>query len=74
MNSLLRDRVAIGLAAALLLLVLLEAFLVPHYHPVFPWHFVPGYAAAIGLIGCIVVVQISKWLGRTLLQRPEGDE
>jgi hypothetical protein len=45
---------------------------IPHYHPVFPWHYVPGYAAVIGLVGCIVVVQISKWLGRVFLQRPEG--
>jgi predicted lysophospholipase L1 biosynthesis ABC-type transport system permease subunit len=74
MNSLLRDRIALGLAAALLLLVLAEAVAIPHYHPVFPWHFVPGYAAVIGLAGCIVVVQISKWLGRTLLQRPETHE
>jgi hypothetical protein len=69
-----KDRVAIGLAAALGFMVLLEAVLIPHYKPVFPWHSVPGYAAAIGLFGCIIVVQISKWLGRALLQRPEGED
>jgi len=30
----------------------------------------PGYAASIGLLGCITIVVVSKWLG-TLLSRPE---
>jgi hypothetical protein len=30
----------------------------------------PGYAASIGLFGCIVIVVVSKWLGRAL-SRPE---
>jgi len=32
---------------------------------------VPGYSAAIGLFGCIVIVLASKWLGAVLIQRPE---
>jgi hypothetical protein len=67
----LKDRVTVILAVALLVMVLVEAVLIPHYHPVFPWHSVPGYAAVIGLFGCILVVQLSKWLGKMLLQRPE---
>jgi quinol-cytochrome oxidoreductase complex cytochrome b subunit len=30
----------------------------------------PGYSATIGLVGCIVIVVVSKWFG-TLLSRPE---
>lgn len=30
----------------------------------------PGFAASIGLFGCIVIVVVSKWLGNTL-SRPE---
>jgi len=30
----------------------------------------PGYGALIGLLGCIVIVVVSKWLGR-FLSRPE---
>jgi len=30
----------------------------------------PGYAASIGLFGCIVIVIVSKWLGGAL-SRPE---
>jgi hypothetical protein len=74
MKEHLKDRVTIGLAGVLLVLVLLEATVIPHYHPEFPWHYVPGYSAMIGLFGCILVVMISKWLGKALLQRPEAEE
>jgi hypothetical protein len=30
----------------------------------------PGYAASIGLFGCIVIVVVSKWMGGAL-SRPE---
>jgi quinol-cytochrome oxidoreductase complex cytochrome b subunit len=30
----------------------------------------PGYAASIGLLGCITIVVVSKWFGR-VLSRPE---
>lgn len=31
----------------------------------------PGYAAALGLGGCIVIIVASKWLGKVWLQRPQ---
>lgn len=74
MTALVKDRVALALAAVLAALVLLEATVMPHYRPVFPWHHVPGYAALIGLAGCIVVVLLGKWLGKAFLQRPDADE
>lgn len=74
MKKYLKDRVTVGLALALVVMAALEAIAIPHYSPKFPWHSVPGYAALIGLVGCVVVVLLSKWLGRTLLQRPERDE
>jgi hypothetical protein len=74
MREYVKDRVTIGLAVALLLLVAAEAFFVPHDHPRFPWHHVPGYAAMIGLFACIFVVLLSKKLGALLLQRPERDD
>jgi hypothetical protein len=74
MKEYVKDRVMVGLAIFLLGLVVLEAVAIPHYSPKFAWHSVPGYSAIIGLFGCIVVVLLSKWLGRTLLQRPEGEE
>lgn len=73
MREYMKDHVAVGLGAALLLLVLVEATAVPHYSPKFWFHHVPGYSAIIGLFGCIVVVQISKWLGKLFLQGPEEE-
>jgi hypothetical protein len=69
-----KDRVAIIMAVILAALVAVEWLLVPHYQPKFPWHHMPGYAALIGLLACIVVVLLSKALGASLLQRPESDD
>lgn len=32
---------------------------------------IPGYSAAIGFVGCVVIVIVSKWLGTAFIQRPE---
>ncbi|MFA9446902.1 hypothetical protein [Egicoccus sp. AB-alg6-2] len=32
----------------------------------------PGYGALIGFGGCVVIVVVSKWIGKRLLERPEG--
>jgi hypothetical protein len=60
-------------ALALILAALAAAetlFAAPH-HPVFPWHNWPGFMALLGLGSCLVVVKLSKLLGKWLLQRPE---
>lgn len=31
----------------------------------------PGYGASLGLGGCVGIIVISKWIGRTFLDRPE---
>jgi hypothetical protein len=31
----------------------------------------PGFGALIGLIGCTLIVVVSKWLGSAFLERPE---
>jgi hypothetical protein len=69
-----KDRVAISMAVVLVALIAVEATVVPHEYPAFPWHRVPGYAAMIGLFACIFVVLLSKKLGAWLLQRPERDD
>ena len=35
----------------------------------FAWYGIPGFFALFGLIGCVAIVFISKWLGHSLLQR-----
>ena len=74
MRRLLTDPSVAGLAALLVVLVVVEAVFVPHEKPRFPWHFVPGYSALIGLGACLVVVLLSKALGRMVLQRPERSD
>lgn len=74
MREAMKDRVSIIMAVVLVVLVALEAMVWGHDHPRFPWHHVPGYAAMIGLFSCLFVVQLSKLLGKTLLQRPERDD
>lgn len=71
MRTAVRDRTVVVLATLLAMLVVVEATLVPHGKPLFPWHHLPGYAALIGLVACLVVVVASKALGRLVLQRPE---
>jgi len=74
MRERMKDRVAITLAVVLLALVAIEAFLVPHDHPRFAWHRVPGYAAMIGLFASLIVVQTTKSVLKKVLQRPERDD
>ncbi len=74
MKPVLRERPTRVLAALLLVLVIIEATITPHYAPKFPWHHLPGYAAIIGLGACLVVVIASKALGKAFLQRPERDD
>jgi hypothetical protein len=69
-----KDRVTWSLVAGLVVLVLAEALFFPYDDPVFPWHHMPGYSAAIGLVFAVVIVLLSKALGAWFLQRPDVDE
>jgi hypothetical protein len=68
-----KDRAAIIMAIGLVLLVAVEFLLAPRYNPRFPWHHIPGFAALVGLVSSIIVVKLSKALGKWLLQRPERE-
>jgi hypothetical protein len=68
------DRVTWILVGGLVLLVLAEALFFPYEDPAFPWHHMPGYSAAIGLIFGVVIVLLSKALGSWFLQRPDVDD
>lgn len=68
------DRITLSLTLVLGGLVAGGALFIQPEHTEFPWHHVPGHMAAIGFVGCIVVVRLSKWLGTLFLQRPESGE
>lgn len=39
------------------------------------WHRLPAFHAVYGVVGCVLIVVVSKALGKFWLQRPEpGDE
>lgn len=57
------NRAYVLTAAALLAMVLLDAIL---------GRSIPGFYAAYGLFSCIVIVVVSKWIGKHALQRDEG--
>lgn len=65
-----------GMLVVLLVLVVIAAagdLVFPHSHPVFPWHHLPGFQAALGLAGAAAFVFVPKALAR-LLQSPEEPE
>jgi hypothetical protein len=31
----------------------------------------PGYWAVFGLVSCVIIIVVSKWLGHKFLQKPE---
>ncbi|MBI2831324.1 MAG: hypothetical protein HYX79_03610 [Chloroflexi bacterium] len=49
--------------------VLLDLFFGGHGE--FPWSGIPGFFALFGLIGCVAIILISKWLGHHWLQHKE---
>jgi hypothetical protein len=59
------------LAMVLIVLVVAEILFAPHHHPVFAWHHWPGFLGLVGLVSCLLVVKLSKALGKWLLQRRE---
>ena len=38
------------------------------------WHRTLAFHAAYGLVGCALIVVVAKALGKSWLQRPEGDD
>lgn len=65
------SKATIWLAVILVALVAAEALFAHHHHPVFPWHHLPGFLALVGLVSCVVVVKLSKAMGKWWLQRSE---
>lgn len=61
------------LLIALIVLVLTVLVELPFYdgHGDFAWSKILGFFALFGLIGCVAIILISKWLGHYWLQRKE---
>jgi len=48
---------------AALVVVLVADLLVPHHHAVFRWERWLGFSAGYGLVSCILIIVVSKFLG-----------
>ncbi len=46
-------------------------FLFPNPQPHFWWHYIPVFDAGFGLIGCILIIFVSKALGHYWVQKKE---
>lgn len=59
-----------------LALIALSEFVVPRLFPEEPPHFwfedIPAWGSLYGLVSCVVIIQVSKWLGHLWLMRPEN--
>lgn len=55
----------------ILILLFLVDFFVPRTHAAFFWDHIPGFNALYGLIGCVLLIIISKALGHHFLMRKE---
>ena len=68
-------RILVALGAAIVALNILLQFVVHTDHGegwIAYWYQFPGFYAALGFVGCIAIVVVSKWLGKVWLQRPEN--
>ncbi|HXV62638.1 MAG TPA: hypothetical protein VEK15_18200 [Vicinamibacteria bacterium] len=59
-------------ASILLITIALEIVFSHLAHTEFPWHRFPSFDFVYGLLGCAVIVLVSKWLGHAFLQRDEN--
>ncbi len=64
-------RIVLLTLIALILSVILDLLLRNQGHGDFAWSSVLGFFALFGLIGCVAIVLVSKWLGHHWLQRKE---
>jgi len=64
-------KVLIFCASALLLTILLEIIFVKH-KTYYWWHEFIGFDIAFGFLGCIVIIKVSKFLGKAFIQRKEN--
>lgn len=51
--------------------LLLRIFGPEHPHP-HPWDHIPLFYAGFGFVGCVLIIVVSKWLGKTFLQKEES--
>lgn len=56
---------------AILGVVLVSDFMVSRHHVAFAWDAIPGWSAFYGLISCVAIIAVFKFLGNIWLLKKE---
>lgn len=59
------------LSTLLLCLSLIAEVVFAHPHVYFWWHSLLGFDIIYGFLGCMIIIVVSKFLGKAFLQRKE---
>lgn len=60
-----------GISHVVLALIVAIDFFVPREHAYFLWETLPGFGALCGFISCVLIIVVSKALGKYWLVRNE---
>lgn len=61
------SQLAAAVVIGVLVLLLPVVFPVEHH---FPWDGIPGFYGIFGVVGCGLLIIVTRWLGRVLLVKP----
>ncbi|MBI5598162.1 MAG: hypothetical protein HY890_00315 [Deltaproteobacteria bacterium] len=56
--------------AAMVVFIAID-FVMPRHHEEFFWDRIPGFSSAFGLASCVVLIVVSKTIGKFLLEKKE---
>jgi hypothetical protein len=64
-----KTKIKIGVFSCLAVLIALDFLLLKKPH--FPWEGVPGFYSLYGFVACVMIVVVSKAIGKLWLQKKE---
>ena len=67
----LRVRMVKRIAYCILVLLILADFIIPRHEIHFFGDKVPGFWSLFGIISCVLIIVVSKWIGQNWLMRDE---
>ena len=67
----LRTKTVKKLAYGILVLLIVADFIIPRHEIHFFGDKVPGFWSLFGIISCVLIIVVSKWIGQNWLMRDE---
>ena len=71
MIEILRKKIVKKLAYGILVLLVMVDFIIPRYEVHFFGDKIPGFWSLFGFSACVVIIIVSKWLGKNGLMKDE---